>query len=255
MGRFFFGAALVYGFISFLFANLVYLGEAHSNNAVKFYTDHFSKSFYGLDQIDVVGRTLRESSLKLFSVDTLFFLAFLLIATPLLSFNKEARNASLGAALWIAFPLVMYSFDRFAVPQPRYFMLAVPMLAYSMAALLKSDELRSKASTYFVLLMMLGLSMSARDKYVGVTSLNLEPGVLQSRLDFLDFEEANAELNALFHNEDVIIVNHSLPTGYLEGGKFLYTPRYDQFLEGDNTELDGIILVYGLSPPNSFFFF
>lgn len=248
------GTAVTYFGLSFLFS--VWAGG--SSNAMKFYTDHFAGSLLGLkapSELRIVGDKFIRAMVGLASSAQMFLFAPLAFGLMILSTSRLARTLAATAVVFVMMSVLLYSFDRFAPPQPRYFVVAVPLIALAGVVALRdcmaSGASRRSATTAAVL--FAALTFGTLYSQPGINWSRVSLPDLRQRATFLDFPGAAEALSRAFKPDEVVIVNHSLPTGMRYLPKVLYVPRYEQFLNGDNSGIAGIVFVFGENPPDDFF--
>jgi hypothetical protein len=248
------GTAITYLGLSFLFSFLA----GGSSNAMKFYTDHFGGSLLGLkdaSELRIVGDKFIRAMVGLSSSAQLFLFAPLALGLMILSTSRLARTLAATSVVFIMMSVVLYSFDRFAPPQPRYFIVAVPLIALAGVVALRDYVARGasvRAATTAAVLFA-ALTFGTLYSQAGIHLSRLSIDDVRQRATQLDFPGAAEALSEAFRPDDVVIVNHSLPTGLVYLPKVLYVPRYEQFLNGDNSGIAGIVFAFGDNPPDDFF--
>jgi hypothetical protein len=246
------GFVLSYGLMSQLFNIITANGPA--TDPTDFYVKHFSRSTSGAD-IETVLKKLLTSIVGAFDVSQLFVYAGMAVLCALRRTPILQRQLALAALVYVLTPMALYAFDRFAPSQPRYYMFAVPLIALSGFIGAKTS---SEASGFLISARGLGFILAtlvfcARLTTLGFPIENLTAASISSRASFLDFPGVEKTLAANFKDDDIVIINHSLPTVLSRLHNVIYVPPFKQFQEGDNTRISGLIFVYSDTPPNDFF--
>jgi len=244
---------VVFAALSILFAMI--RSDTSELNPVGFYVDHFAATAHGGRDWPAVLRKFVSGLIGSFDSVQLFIVATL----PLLVlFYRQPRPAyllALAGIVYSALPIVLYSFDALAPVQSRYFMLSVPLILLATFMALKHAH-ANKVSPVRPRVAMAGITMliaAAWFNAYGLPIENLDGKSVTSRLHYLDFPGAQAALEKTFAADDIVIVNHSLPTGLSRVHNVIYMPDYAAFLAGNNRSVAGIVMVYGEYPPNDFF--
>ncbi|QCK88185.1 hypothetical protein E8L99_21675 [Phreatobacter aquaticus] len=245
--------ASYFGF-SILFALLV----GGSSNAMQFYTDHFSSSLLGkqgLNEFLIVANKFIQAMIRLFASDQMFLFAPLMFGLLILSRSRLARTLAGTSIAFVMMSVVLYSFDRFAPPQPRYFIVAVPMIALAGVISLRDYVVitGSRVSAAVAAGFFAALTTGTLYTHHGFAGHRLSIADVWQRATYLDFPGAAETLTHTFGPDDVVIVNHSLPTGLRYLPKVIYVPPYEQFLAGDNSNIAGMAFVFGDNVPDDFF--
>lgn len=244
-----------------LFIGLNILFDLHvaappNATTVDFYLKHF-QSVYGLGEIQTVLNKALTSFVALLQPAQLFAFAVIMAVLAMLRERSFARALGIAATIYVALPLVLYSFDRFAPPQARYYMFAVPTIALGAFFVLfpqRSGAVAAAPVRALPASMLLAFaSVAAWSVILGLPWGNLAPEVISSRYHFLQFEGAEAAMQSAFRDDDIIIANHSLPSALSHLKKFVYVPPLELFMKGDNRKLAGLVFVYGDQAPNDFF--
>ncbi|WP_157944710.1 hypothetical protein [Mangrovicella endophytica] len=244
------GFALAYFALGALFN--AWSGTAAEVSPFSFYTDHFSKSHLGAQELLIVAQKFVRGVAMLFAPSQLFLLAPVLILCLLRRNDRMIRGLGVAAFIWVALPVVLYSFDRFADPQPRYFMVAVPLIALGGILMLRA----AVASVRLRQAILGATSLVMAIAYVsawGLPLAALHPQTVLARLTYLDFPGVEAALRDNFADDDIVMVNHALPTGLSRLRRVVYRPAFDAFRKGDNRQIQGIVFVYGDTLYDQFF--
>jgi len=229
--------------------------DAAGLNPLGFYFHHFSSVMYKPSELTVVFRKLAVSLVGLFDRDDLFVYPSILL-TILACWKKMplVRGLWLASMLCIAMPVVLYAFDRFAPVASRYYIFAVPLIALGLTLHLKTVPTGSfSMSVRSGLLLLAVVNLLAWYTLCGFPVANLSWKSICGRARFLDFEGVESALAGTFTEDDVVIVNHSLPTGLSRLHNIIYIPPFETFLRGNNNAIKGLIFVSSDSPPNDFF--
>jgi hypothetical protein len=248
-----FGFIITYGAANLLFNLAVH--SAVSTTPEAFYVSFFQNDVYGLANIGIVANKLISSIVDLFETSQLFTYAIVALLLTLLTNMPLQRNAAFAAILYVALPLCLYALDRYAPVQTRYYLFAAPLIC--LAAFTAAREMSSKPSPVILtkagLFILAALTFAAWYTTYGFPIGQLKAQVIASGMHYLDFDGVEEALRTNFKDDDIVIVNHSLPTGLSRLHNVIYVPPYKLFMEGDNTKISGIVFVYGTTPPNNFF--
>jgi len=241
-----------YGILALGF--LLWCGSSHTANPVGFYTTYWVGSKLGFSDHALIIHKFVTGIVALFTKSQLFFLAPALVGCVLYWRFIPARNLALAALTYIAVPVLLYSTDRYALPAARYFIFAVPLIV--LAAFLALQELtKGKHRQFFAWIypaFAVGSAVALNSSF-GVPWANLKWPSVVSRARYLDFPGASDALAANFSRDDIVIINHALPTGLSRLHNILYVPAFQHFLKGDNHRIEGMVFVYSPNPPNDFF--
>lgn len=220
-----------------------------------FYIKNFSESFYSIHDIPLIIEKLRRNWAVLSSDSTLYIFLFAGIFTLAARGAPLARSLALCGLLYAAFPFLIYSLDRYSDPHARYYAGAVPYLVLAwyltIDKLGKTGEIiqSGKAALLTTIVTLIGWLSINGLPLSNASSLN----AIESRLNFLDFPDASKTINEHFSNNDLIIANHSLPAGLANLKNIVPMPDFNEFRNGYNKQVDGIIFVFGNEQPNSYF--
>lgn len=242
------------GYAALALAFLLWLHSSQTANPVGFYTSYFGRSMLGAgDRLTIVTK-FGQSISALIGSSQLFFLAPVALACALYRKFWPARNLALGAIVYVLVPVIIYSFDRYSLPAARYYIFAVPVIV--LALFLALQELQNRWPR-----MVLGwlfpavalVSALTWYNFYGIPWANLRTTSFVSRAQYLDFPGAEHALAQAFGRDDIVIVNHALPTGLSRLHNILYVPTLKNFQEGDNHQIKGLAFVYSTYAPNDFF--
>ena len=243
------GFASSYGLLGYLFAQMA--GYTSSNGPEKFYVKYFSESLRGFSEIGAVWEKLMVSVFSLFQGNQLFYFGFACIAVLVLSLNSFSKRLVVGAIAFVMPPIILYSFDKYAPPAARYYMFAVPLIALA-AHLSIKNAVSCKRQIGFALVTVF-LSLLAWFSTYGWGWAFFDGQHIASRARYFDFPNAEEGLKKYFSSDDVVLINHSLPTALVRLDKIVLLPSFEAFAKGNNRMVDGIIITYSPNPPNEFF--
>ena len=223
--------------------------ESQYDGGISFYYNHYSNSAYSLNEWSTVLNRMFQNVSALIGINSL---GSLLIASMILLFldrNHETFGLLAAASFAIAVPLTIYSLDRTSLAQTRYYVYAVPLLIFAWFLFLSRTKHFTKCSV--------GTALFCVTLSISIYGLPLERlATLRSitdRLTYLDFQGASEVLQNNFEPEDLVILNHSLPTGYRKFKYILPLPNLADFYNSDNQEVDGILFVYSDTGVDAFF--
>jgi hypothetical protein len=246
------GASITYGI-----ANLAYKILVHSDgnsNSLLFYINYFASSFYGLNELPVILTKSEINIINLFDKTQLFFLAYVLLICLSLAKAPFQKSFAIGGLLYLSVPVVIFSLDSTSLPHARYYITAIPMLMLSWFLAIKT---LGDAGVVRAKLLVIATAASVCLSWYNVNGFPIRQlekiDVISQRLRFLDFEGVEASLRNSFRDDDLIIINHAIPTGLSKLHNVIYLPAFEAFKRGDNQEIDGIIFVYSNQSPNDFF--
>lgn len=246
------GFAVTYSATSFIFSMLI--RSTASGNPLEFYVNHFMNSTYGIHQLDVVLDKAISAIISIFDKTQLFFYPGIALFCCLRRNAPLQKNLAIASIVYTALPIALYSFDRFSMPAARYYMFAVPMivLAGFIGIKMLEEKYNAIASKWGVYTLTILILFSWYNTY-GFPFDQVKLASVKSRAQFLDFEGVEEALTTNFTDNDIVIVNHSLPTGLSRLHNVIYVPPFELFQRSDNSKISGIIFVYSNSPPNDFF--
>jgi len=246
------GAALTYAIVALLYKILIFSGG--TSNPIAFYINSFSSSFYRPDELLMVGDKFASNVISVFDKTQLFFFAYVSLICISLKKLPVQRGFAIAAWAYLAVPLVIYSLDRSAPSQARYYIFAVPILVLAWFIAVKNFNQVGLARPGRI--MAITAALICLDWY-SVQGLPLRRtttfDIISSRLKFFDFQGVETALRDNFNEDDLVIVNHSLPTGLSRLHNVVYIPSFADFKVGDNREFDGMVFVYADQSPNDFF--
>ena len=246
------GFCIGYGALAAAF--ILWLHSNHAANPVGFYTTYWANSMLGPSDRMRIVKKLVDAVVSIFDSSQLSFLAPTAIACLFCRHCPPARRLAVGALVYIAVPIALYSVDRYFQPRARYYMFAVPLIVLAAFLALQSiswRKIRFICDCAFPLLA--AASVFTWQKAYGFPVQNLRSASVISRACYLDFAGADDALAASFAPDDIVIVNHALPTGLSHLHNVLYIPSPEHFRAGDNTKIEGLVFVYSNNSPNEFF--
>lgn len=246
------GFLLTYSAMTVLFNVMIKSTEA--SNPVGFYVNFFKSSMYGINQSGIILNKFVASIVNLFDKSQLFIFAGIALFCALHRNAPLQKNLAIAALVYTGLPVALYSFDRYSPPHSRYYMFAVPLIGLAGFIALKSLQVRFNAITsrWSIYILTIIILFAWHNSYV-LSFETLNMASIKSRAQFLDFEGVEKALATHFKDDDIVIVNHSLPTGLSKLHNVIYVPSFKLFQNGDNSKIKGIIFVFSHSVPNDFF--
>jgi len=245
------GFAITYTAMALLFDAMIY--SLKSSDPVGFYMQHFKNCL--TVHFGVALKKWLSSFAALFDKSQLFVYAVLAIPSALQRGVSLQKNLAIAAILYVALPMFLYAFDQYAPVQPRYYMFAAPLLILSIFMTIKT----AAVNTSFVIpargifLILTTIILSAWYVNYGFPFELLKAKSIASRAQFLDFDGVQEAMTANFKDNDIVIINHSLPTALSRLHNVIYVPPFKEFQAGDNSEIKGIVFVFSDTAPNDFF--
>lgn len=202
----------------------------------------------------IIGKKFIDNVVNLFDRQQLFFFAYMLLICFSLNKSKVQRGFAIAGIIFLAVPLLIFTFDRTSAPQARYYMPAVPMVILAWFLTVKKfDEIGYVRSNMLMVLTSVFVCLGFYSVH-GLPINNLAAlNIIENRLRFLDFQGVETVLRDNFNEDDLVIVNHSLPTGLSRLHNVIYIPPFEVFKNGDNREIDGIVFVYTIQNQNGYF--
>lgn len=247
-----FGTLITYSAMTFLFN--VMIKSTGASNPVGFYVHDFISSMYGINQSDIMLNKFVAAIVNLFDKSQLFIYAGIALFCAMRRNAPLQKNLAIAALVYTALPITLYNFNRNFPVAPRYYMFAVPLIGLAGFIALKTLQVKfnaitSRWSIYILTIIILfawHASYAFSFKELNMTSI-------KSRAQFLDFEGVEKALATYFKDDDIVIVNHSLPTGLSKLHNVIYIPAFKLFQNGDNSKIKGLIFVFSHTAPNEFF--
>lgn len=222
-----------------------------SGGGLEFYIRFFLASFYGPADIKIIFDQFIHNFINLSDENHLYVFLFTGILGLFAVGGRLARGLAFCGFLIVVFPLCIYSLDRYSAPHARYYVGAIPFLVLSWFLLLESRKwVRSNVVAFLTAVLVVSAWYSINGFPLGNVS---SFGVIKSRVEFLDFAGADAALRENFIESDLLITNHSLPSGLSKLRNFIPYPSFQEFRVGDNHEIDGLVFVYADKGVNDFF--
>lgn len=247
-----FGFVCSYAFLGYFFKIVV--ASSGELSPVSFYVNHFSTSSLGLHEWRLVIHKLFFGILSLFDKKQLFLVLPVALCCILKKDSPLERGLASAGLIYVLMPVFLYSFDRFAPPQERYFLFAVPLMVLACFLALSDLEKRfGVMSANVAITLFTGLIFLAFFENGGLPVARINQNAIASRMKFLDFKGAQEALSSAFSDDDVVIINHSLPTALSKIHNIIFVPSFDEFQSGDNSKIAGMIFVYGAETPNDYF--
>ena len=247
------GFAVTFGITTQLF-NLI-TEAVTGSSPVDFYIHHFRSSFFGFSDIDVVLGKFVSNLASAFRSSELFIYAGVAVLCVMPWNGPLQRGLAWAAIMYAALPIITYSFDRLAPSQPRYYTVAVPLI--SLAAFTSVTNIAERYQRpilgKLVLCALTGLILGAWYSTNGIPVEQLKAEVVASKMRYLDFPGAEKALSTHFKTDDVVIINHSLPTGLSRLHNVIQLPPLQSFRAGDNSRIAGLVFVFGDSIPDDYF--
>ncbi|WP_454876729.1 hypothetical protein [Pseudomonas farris] len=222
-----------------------------SGGGLEFYIRFFLTSFYGPGDIKIVMDQFVRNVVNLSDKNYLYVFLFTGLLGLFANDGKFSRSLASCALLIVVFPLCIYSLDRYSAPHARYYVGAIPFLVLSWFLLLQNRTwIKSNVMAVFTAILV----VSAWYSINGFPLNNISSvSAIKSRVEFLDFAGADMALRENFKESDLLITNHSLPSGLSKLRNFIPYPTYQEFRTGDNREIDGLVFVYSDRGVNDFF--
>lgn len=227
------------------------LPKSDGEGGINFYIKFFLQSFYGPDNLPII---FKQFTTNLLNLGHEGYLSIYLYIGILALFSRKcvlARALATTGFLVVSVPLVIYSLDRYSAPHPRYYTGAIPFFALAWFLILKNQTKKISLIVGFATALFVTVTWhkSFQSMYQNVTSIE----VIKNRLTFLDFADAGITLDGAFQADSLLLTNHALPSGLSNLKNFIPCPDYNEFIEGDNKEIDGITFLYSEKGVNSFF--
>lgn len=225
--------------------------EEVPGGGLDFYIRFFLASFYGPSDIAIITEQFIRNVVNLGDKNYLYLFVFTGLLTLFVKENVLPKALAFSALLLVAFPLCIYSLDRYSPPHTRYYVGAIPFLVLSWFLLLEScKSVKSNLMAVVTSLFLLTAWYSVN----GFPLRNIASvDVIKSRVNFLDFRGAEKALAEQFNDSDLLITNHALPSGLSKLKNFIPYPAFSEFKQGDNKEIDGLVFVYADKGTNDFF--
>lgn len=246
----FFGGVASYLVVDSLL-KLAIIATTASGGGLEFYLKFFLQSFYGPKDILII---LQHALSNLANLDDKNFIYIFFFAGLIGLTEKEApfqKSLILTAFFIIAFPLCIYSLDRYSPPHARYYIGSIPFFVLAWFLFMEKKTAISSnqlaiATTVTILLAWLSMYGFPYKNATSVTTI-------KNRVVFLEFNDAEKVLTENFTTNDLLITNHALPSGLAKLQNFIPYPSFDEFRHGDNHEIDGLVFVYSNEGVNAFF--
>lgn len=222
-----------------------------SGGGIEFYIKFFLTSFYGPGDIGIVADQFVRNVVNLSDKNYIYIFLFTGLLGLFVRDSALPKALSFSAVLIVVFPLIIYSLDRYSAPHARYYVGAIPLLVLSWFLLLENrDWIKSNVMAFLTAVIVFSAWYSINGFPISnVTSLS----AIKSRVQFLDFAGADTALRDDFSESDLLITNHSLPSGLSKLRNFIPYPKFEEFKLGDNREIDGLVFVYSDKGVNDFF--
>ncbi|UZE19662.1 hypothetical protein LOY70_08705 [Pseudomonas sp. B21-054] len=222
-----------------------------SGGGLEFYIRFFLTSFYGLGDIRIVIDQFIHNVVNLSDKNYLYIFLFTGVLGLFANNVKLSQGLSFCALVIVVFPLCIFSLDRYSAPHARYYVGAIPFLVLSWFLFL---ECRGWVKSNVLAVFTTVLVVSAWYSINGFPLSNASSiSAIKSRVEFLDFAGADTVLRENFNESDLLITNNSLPSGLSKLRNFIPYPTYQEFKNGDNREIDGLVFVYADKGVNDFF--
>ncbi|WP_102958298.1 hypothetical protein [Mangrovicella endophytica] len=232
------------------------LGHAVGGGSpVDFYIQYFAKTGLGLLDGARIATKLVVQFLALFDKNQMSILGMGLLLLAPFSTRGVERKLAVGAGILLLLPILTYGIDRNVNAQPRYFMPAVPLLVLFIFVSTQRMAValdRPRAAQIIQIVLAVVTTALWFSTYT-LPYERLKPAVIANQAAYLDFDGAEAALASTFRQDDVVLINHSLPTGLSKIHNIVLMPTHEQFMAGNNAQVDGLVFTYVKTPPNDFF--
>lgn len=225
--------------------------KTEDGGGITFYLKFFMQSFYGPREAGLIGSKLLHNFASLSDKELLFVYFFTALLALCTRNARIEKGLALTGLLIVAAPMTIYSLDRYSYPQARYYATAIPFFALSWFLLLERAQFFwAKGASAATAIIITATWMNLNGNMLNnITSMKTVTG----RMEFLDFKDADTQLNAAFMSDDLLITNHALPSGLASLHAFIPYPSYSEFKAGDNREINGIVFIYADTGVNEFF--
>jgi len=222
---------------------------------IEYYYKNFLASTYGLSEYRTLLTRLITNIANLSGSNSLSIFFFTGMYLSFFGENKTIKALAATGIVFAIFPMLVYTFDRTADPAPRYYSGAIPFLVLSLFLAIKNKleqdgviQLRAKYGLIFAIVLV------GWFHNYGIPSKELlKAGNIMNRLTFLDIENSQEILSKNFNKDDLIVTNNSYPSGISALHNFLPYPSFGDFINGDNSEVAGIVFIYSNEGANVFF--
>jgi hypothetical protein len=220
------------------------------SSSIVFYISFFKEVLYGFHELHLAAYEFLQGLPKVFNGESLFLLP---VGAILVFFSKKSPQVQIGkklalsSAIVVLLPMIFYGMERLFPVTARYYLTAVPFLA-ACTLLCINENLQKKHARALKIVLLLFVLSNFISTYQTKNLIHFSPSKAKATAKFLDFKDADLTLNKFFDSNSIVLTNHSFVTGIVQLPKVVLLPDYGDFLKGDNSKIDGIVLVYTKNP-------
>jgi len=236
-------------FFSIKYCIIFIVNDATSTQS-SFYSNHYSNSFYKLNEYNELYTKFIKNLEDFFVYPEIGVLTIIATVVLIMLPSKIGVIACISGMMWIALPFVVYTLDRFSGPHLRYYSGAIPLLYLSIFANILKNNLFEKNVIRAILLLLFFCAWNNRDL--------ISKGWVKSKMTsyfytFPRFLEVSESCKNNFNSKSVVLSNHALSSAFFKFDKIFPLIDKNEFLNLNNTNIDGIILFEAVGSPDVFF--